>query len=113
MRGTLLWFGLLGAPGAWALQLVAGYAVEDAACSQGTASWRLDGGLAHGVVFAVTAVVAVAAGAAAVWSWRNATHDVRGRIAWLGYSAVAVSVLFIPLVVMTGIGVATLGSCER
>jgi hypothetical protein len=113
VRATLLWFGLLGAPAAWVLELVAGYGVEETACSEGTSQWDLNAGLAHGLVFGITAALALGAGAAAVWSWQNATPDVRGRVAWMGYSAVLISVLFIALVLMTGFGVTSLESCER
>jgi hypothetical protein len=113
MRGVLLWFGLLGAPAAWTLELVTGYAVEEATCSEGSSSWGINGGLAQALVFGVTAAVALGAGAAALWTWRNATPDVRGRIAWMGYGAVLVSALFIPLVLITGLGVSSLESCER
>jgi hypothetical protein len=35
----LQWFGLLGAPLAWAVQLVVGFGVTDARCSPGSARW--------------------------------------------------------------------------
>ena len=35
----LQWFGLLGAPLAWAVQFVVGFGVTDARCSPGSARW--------------------------------------------------------------------------
>jgi hypothetical protein len=78
-----LWFGIVGAPAAWTLHELVGSALAGGACHPGPAlgqvltpstAWTLD---------LVLALVALAAGLAALWaayrSWRRTTGPVRIR----------------------------------
>ena len=38
---VLMWFGLLGAPAAWVVQFVFGYAVTEAACDAAGTKWGI------------------------------------------------------------------------
>ena len=113
----LLWFGVLGAPLAWTLQLVAGYGVEEAGCAEGARRWGVP---SHGLQIAILcfcAAVALGSGLAAGWSWREAgrgrLRNRRGRVAFLGICGLLLSALFLALIVLGGAGAATLDTCAR
>jgi hypothetical protein len=112
-----LWFGLLGAPLAWTAELVAGYFLEDAECSRGSAHWGIGGTPSQAALFAVTAVIAAAAGLAALASWREVRRgrlgDPRGRIQFMVHSGIVLSAFFLLAVLLTGSGVVALDSCAR
>jgi hypothetical protein len=115
LRAFVLWFGLVGAPLAWTVQLIVGYGVEEADCSAAGARWNLDTSTWEAVVFSVAAAIAAASVVAALWSWRRAEHggDARGRVAFMAHGGVLVGVLFLLLVLMTGSGVLSLNPCTR
>lgn len=121
-----LWYGLLGAPAVWSLQLVVGYALVAVPCevdpaSRGTAS-------ATGVPGAAIAVSAVAfllaawALSTAIRSWRAAPAEERGgtvleravrhRIAFMAFAGIFVSVLFTIGVVFATVGLFVLSPCR-
>ena len=114
---VLLWFGLLGAPLAWALQLVVGYGVEEAGCAQGSRRWGLPTHAFQIVILCVCLAVALGSAIAAAWSWRAAERgrvpNRRGRVAFLAYSGLLASALFLALIVLSGAGAITLDTCER
>jgi hypothetical protein len=109
----LVWFGLLGAPLAWTLELVVGYGWEEAACAPAGMRWNIGSTWAHISIFAATAAIAVAALFSAAAGWRTARRsaDARGRIEFLAAGGVFVSALFLAAVVMTGGGVVALEPC--
>jgi hypothetical protein len=111
----LLWFGLLGAPLAWTAQLIVGYGTDEAACSPAGARWHVGTGTFQAATFAATATVGVAAIGAALWMWRRAESggDVRGRMLFMASGGVAVGVLFLLLILVTGSGVLSLDPCDR
>jgi hypothetical protein len=115
VRTLFLWFGLLGAPLAWMGQLIVGYGVEEAACSAAGAHWNLATTTWEAVVFAVAAGMAAASVAAALWICRatEPAQDPHGRIGFMACGGVAVGVLFLLLVLMTGSGVLSLDPCTR
>lgn len=113
----VLWFGAFGAPAAWVVQLLAGYAFEEAACSSGSSGWGVDASAAHALLFAGCAAVAVAAGIASFRSLRAAgrpeSGDVRGRLAFTALAGLLASVLFLALICVTGVGSVVLDPCAR
>jgi hypothetical protein len=112
--GFLLWLGLLGAPLAWAAQLVLGYGAEEADCAPGSGRWDFSSHTVNTILFAIAGVVTVAALAAGVWVLLRAAdrpEDIRGRVPFMALGAVLVSSLFGALVVLTGIGVLSLEPC--
>jgi hypothetical protein len=113
--GALLWFGVLGAPSAWALQHVTGYALSEAAC-------REAGRLANPdpwtiAVSAAAAAIAVLATVASVVVWR-ATRDAgnappAGRVHFMAVIGMTVAPLFLALVLMSGTGAVVLEGCVQ
>lgn len=101
-----LWFGLLGAPLAWSLQLVVAYAIVAAPCVPDPAP---GGPVPEGIATAAVAVSAalVALAGAALWTavacWRAAPSPegadpldraARHRIRFMSYSGIFTSALF-------------------
>jgi hypothetical protein len=109
----LLWFGVAGPPAAWTLHLLLGYGYEEAACSN-------RGGLdvVEPLIVALTVVLAaatLAAGAAGYVSWRATRRgdldDPRGRVAFMGFSGVVASALFLAIIVFGGVQLVVLDPC--
>jgi hypothetical protein len=115
-RTLLLWFGVFGAPAAWTILLVLGYGFEEVDCSRGSKDWSFDSWNANLALFIATAVVAAAAVASSVWSWRAAQRseaaDVRGRLTWMAFSGVLIGCLFFALILFTGVGITALDPCR-
>jgi hypothetical protein len=103
----LQWFGLLAAPLAWTVQLVAGFGVADAAC---------DGAGGIGVtpsevaVTTVALLVAVAAEAAAVLLFRSLADidedaaGPAGRLRFFAIAALLGNILFFTIILLSGVG---------
>jgi hypothetical protein len=116
VRSSLLvWFGVLGAPAAWAIQHVAGFGVGQAACSRARLGVAVDPwtiGLTAGA-----AAIAVLAGLAAVVTWR-ATRDAgeeppASRVHFLAVIGMTLTPLFLAIILMSGIGAVSLGACHQ
>jgi uncharacterized membrane protein len=113
----VLWFAVLGAPGAYAIQLGLGYWLVEAACSPTGGQWGISLSTWAIVVTAGAAAVAIAAGLTSVWLYRR--HGDRhepppsGRVAFLASVGMTVSVLFLALILMTGAGVLTFHVCNQ
>ena len=116
-RTVLLWLGVLGAPAAWALLLVAGYLFEEVQCSRGSDAWGFDAKIGNTALAVATALVGLASLAAAYATWRTArrpeARDVRGRLEWMGFCGLLVSALFFFLILMTGFGVNSVSPCHQ
>jgi hypothetical protein len=97
-----LWFGLAGAPIAWSVQELAGYALAAQGCGAGrTAS----------VVLGVAAtLVGVGAGVTASRAWR-ASGSARAPAGFMALGGILTSVLFIPLLVMNVALATTVPAC--
>jgi hypothetical protein len=122
-RELLTWFGLLGAPLAWTLQFLFGFTVSEAACNEAGTRW---GVAVDGLTLAATivaAAVAVLAGLAALATFRE-TRGARGeggadetpplgRVHFLATVGVAVTPLFLFIIVMNGVGVLVLTNCHQ
>ncbi len=115
MTGLVAWYGVLGAPAAWALSLLVGVEVTDAACSRVGAPGSLDT-WALGITV-VAGLAAAGAEAAAIVTYR-ATRDSgkelpAARIHFLSVIGIAVGVLFLVLILMSGLGALALPECVQ
>ncbi|HET7589686.1 MAG TPA: hypothetical protein VFK14_05825 [Solirubrobacterales bacterium] len=113
----VLWFAVLGAPGAYVVQLGLGYWLVEAACSPTGEEWGIPLAAWAAVVTALAATVAVAAGLTSVWLYRRHgdRHDPPppGRVAFLAAVGMTVSALFLALILMTGAGALTFHVCNQ
>ena len=112
-QSALLWFGLAGAPFAWAAHFLVGHGLEEAACSAGSSQWGIDAGAFEVANTVAALAIAVAAGLGALVAWRRAGHaeDPRGRASFLAVSGLLASALFLGLILLGGIGAMTLDPC--
>jgi hypothetical protein len=103
-RSIALWAGVIGAPAAWGVQLVIGYAFSQRACN----------GNGHGTMHAITAAFAILAMTGAFLSWRdwkkagggspdNADGGPVARDRFLGGLGMALGILSTIVVVAQGI----------
>ncbi len=120
--GAVQWFGLLGAPLAWAVQHVLGFWLTELGCERGGV-----GGLSLDAwsvaITAVAASVAALAELAALRAFR-ATSEARGiggsdedppqgRVHFLATVGIAIAPLFFFIIVMNGVGVVVLQDCHQ
>src|SRR4051794_6894860 len=111
---ALAWFAVAAPPLAWALQLLVGYGIEEAACSPGGGpTGRPDASrpatavvTAAGVVVAVLAVLASARTLRATRAGQ--VDDPRGRVAFMALAGIAGGLLFGALILLSLIAVITL-----
>ena len=109
---ALVWFGVLGAPSAWVIQHLTGYALSEAGCRGDVA---IDPGTI--AVSATAAAIAALATAASVVVWR-ATRGAgsappAGRVHFMAVIGMTVAPLFLALVLMSGIGAVVLEGCVQ
>ncbi|HET7745000.1 MAG TPA: hypothetical protein VFK76_09700 [Gaiellaceae bacterium] len=114
-RATVLWIAVLAAPTAWAVQLVAGYAIEDFGCSRDGGSGTVAG--LHTdtleIVVTIAALAMVAVGAvAALRTWRSGEDVPPGHLAFLGLTALLACAVFAVTILFAGAGVVALSPCE-
>jgi hypothetical protein len=106
---ALQWFGLFGGALAWAVQFVMGYGVGQAACSAGSRHWGIGGKAWQVALMAGAGAVAVLALVAAVVVLR-ATRDTEydgtppdGRRRFFAHAAAAANVVFLAIILNTGL----------
>jgi uncharacterized membrane protein len=113
----LVWFAVLGAPGAYALQLGLGYWLAEAQCSPTGSEWGISLATWAVVVTALAAAVAIAAGIASIWLYRRDSDrhapPPSGRNAFLAAVGMTVSTLFLVLILMSGAGVLAFHVCNQ
>ncbi len=117
---ALLWFGLLGGPLAWTLELVVNYSLEEwFACSPATTSPGLVLGIGVRnfalVVTGALAAVTVLAGAVSIKCYRGTgppNGSSAGRAGWMALAGIMNSVLYLILIVASFAPPAILGVCE-
>jgi hypothetical protein len=91
---------------------VAGYFLEEAACSPGSRHWGLDAKALEGIVSLAALLGALAALGTGRWLVRAAAAgDPRGRVAFLGFWGIAGGAFFVALIVVTAIGILALSHC--
>ncbi len=116
MKISLLqWTGLLAAPLAWAVQLVVGWGVEEAACGKGGMRWGIPTEPVEAAVTATAAAVAlvgVVAASALLRETRLRTIDPRGRVSFMAASGLLASGVFLGLILMGGLGAIVLPECR-
>lgn len=116
---ALLWFGVLGAPLAWALQLAAGFGLTQATCGAAAAGggWdlHLDAWtIAVAAVAVTTSLAALAAAIATFRAVRGAGSDPpAGRILFLAVIGIAIAPLFAAMILMSGLGAVLLTPCVQ
>ena len=118
---ALMWFGLFGAPFAWAAQHVAGVALTIGTCHDNTAGPDLgiDVDAVVAIVTTVAALIAVLALLSAVAAWRStrgADDDdppPAGRIHFLGIVGLTISPLFLAIILMSGLGTISMPECVQ
>ena len=123
MRRTdaLMWFGLLAAPFAWAGQHVAGVALTIGRCHDNTAGpdWGIPVDTVAAIVTAAAALVAVLGLLSAIAAWRSAREaddsdpPPAGRVHFLGIVGLAISPLFLAIILMSGLGTLFLSECVQ
>jgi hypothetical protein len=106
---ALQWFGLFGGAIAWTVQFVMGFGVGEASCAAGSARWGINGKAWQIGLMAGAGVVALAALASALVVLR-ATRDTAydgtppgGRRRFFGHAGVLADVLFLAIIVNTGL----------
>jgi len=113
-----VWIGVLGAPAAWAVQHVTGYALTEATCDEaGTSGWDVHMDLWTIVVTAAAVAVALAAIAAAIATFlatRGAESEPpRARIHFLSVIGITIGPLFLAMILMSGLGAVFLTECVQ
>ncbi|HKT61916.1 MAG TPA: hypothetical protein VJQ46_17825 [Gemmatimonadales bacterium] len=97
-----LWFGLVGAPLAWSVQELAGYALAARGCEAGRA--------AAVVLGVVTTLVGLGAALTAYRSWRASRAD-HAPAGFMAFGGILTSVLFTLLLIMNLALTATVPAC--
>jgi hypothetical protein len=119
LAGRLLtWYGLLGAPAAWTLFHVAGVGIATGVCSP--VGVRVDASPEPWSILVTIVCAAIALGAlvaaAIVWlATRGVEDDAAppvGRIHFLAVVGLAITPLFIAIILMAGIGGTGLGCTQ-
>lgn len=115
----LAWFGVFGAPFAWAAQHAGGIFLTLGACDR---AGRYYGVSVDAITIAVTvpaALIAVLSGVASVLAWR-ANREVakddpppQGRVFFLSVVGMTTTPLFFFIIVMSGSGVLALELCRQ
>jgi hypothetical protein len=107
---ALQWFGLFGGALAWTAQFVVGFGIAQAECSQGGSRFGIDPKTWEAAAFAAAAFVVVLAEVAAiavVRATRNSEYDgppPTGRRRFFALASTAANVLFLAIVLETGLG---------
>ena len=114
-----MWFGTLGAPLAWAAQFALGYWLTQAQCSPTGTQWGIPLRTWAIVITAAATCVALAAGLTAVALFRGTEGADKddppppGRTYFLAIIGMAITPLFICIIVMNGVGVSVLEHCHQ
>jgi hypothetical protein len=118
-RPAIVWFGVFGAPVAWVVQHVAGYALTEAACNRIGATWNVPLDTLAAILTAVCAGIAVLGGLAALTSFR-ATRVAgengpppAGRVHFLAIAGMVVALLMLAIILFDGIGVLAVEGCSQ
>ena len=116
-----MWFGLLGAPAAWVVQFLVGYAITEAACGRAGLGGGVDGVTI--VATAIGATVAILAELAAIAAFRatraaegaggSEEPPPRGRVHFLATVGIVIAPLFLAIILMSGLGAVLLPECVQ
>jgi heme/copper-type cytochrome/quinol oxidase subunit 2 len=114
---AVMWFATLGAPIAWGLQFTIGYWITQGRC--GATAWDLSLRTWAIVLTVVAAAVAVGAGLTALALFRRTREADKddpppfGRLHFFSIVGMAITPLFVAIIVMNGVGVAVLQGCHQ
>jgi hypothetical protein len=106
---ALQWFGLFGGALAWTGQLVVGFGVGQAACSAAGSSWGIGGTtwqIALTAAAGLVALLAMIASVVVIRATRDSAYDgtpPSGRRRFFALAAAAGNVLFLAIILNTGI----------
>ena len=115
---ALAWIGVAAAPLAWVVQLIAGYAFQEAGCAPGSGTPVLDLDTEPWIaaVSAMAIAAAVVGIASSVVTLRAATRDreadPRGRIAFMGDVGALASTIFLAVIVLGAVALPALDACH-
>ena len=116
---ALQWFGLFGGALAWTAQLVLGFGLAQGACSTGGSRLGIGTAVPQLALTAGAALITVLAGVAALavaLATREGSHDGPppiGRRRFLALGAVAANVLFLAIILNTGLLAAYQFPCRQ
>ena len=116
---ALQWFALGAAPLAWAGQQVVGFGITQAACNAAGHRWMIGADVWQIALIASAAGVVVAAEAAAIVLFRSLRHvepedaPPLGRRHFFAVAAVVGNVLFLAIILMSGLGAVYLPFCRQ
>ena len=114
----LQWFGLLGAGLVWTVQLVVGFGVAQAACSAAGRRWGIDldtWEIALMVAAGIFVLLSEAAAVSVFLETRSTPHDGPppwGRRHFFAAGAALGNVLFLMIVLLSGIGAIYHAGCR-
>jgi hypothetical protein len=117
-REALQWFGLFGAPLAWAAAHLLGFGFAEGACNAGGVLWGIDPTTWVIAVTVAAAAVAIAAEASAIALWRDTRRVAVGeppldRLHFFAVSSMAVGVIFLSVILMNGVGAVYVSGCHQ
>src|SRR5690349_5117732 len=114
-----MWYAVLGAPLAWWAQLLIGYWVNQAGCSASGQRLGVSDDVWGILLMAVCFAVAAGAGLTGLAMFRGTADADKddapppGRTHFLAIVGMAVTTLFLFIIVMTGLGVVILPDCHQ
>ena len=113
------WFGLLGAPLAWTVQLVLGYGVTEARCNVGGSRWGVDVDTWEITLMIAAGAVVILAEVCAVtlyYATRDVSYDdqppLGGRQFYVAASSLG-NVLFLMIILLSGIAAVDHVPCRQ
>jgi hypothetical protein len=113
----LLWYAVLGAPAAWAIQFGIGYWVSQAKCSPAGGMWGISIDAWIIVLSAIAIPLAAGAGLVAYRLFRATdgagTEPPGGRNRFMAAIGMAVTPLFLMIIALNLIGVLTYSNCPQ
>jgi len=118
-RPAIVWFGVLGAPVAFVLQHVVGYALTEAACNRIGTTWSVPLDTLATVLTALCAGIALLGGLAALASFRatraagEGAPPPAGRVHFLAITGMVVALLMLAIILLDGIGVVAVEGCRQ
>lgn len=120
---ALMWFGVLGAPFAWTVQFVVGYASLEAACNAAGQRWGVSPHAYTLTATIVGTVIAVLAGLAAIHAFRATRGSAgeggsdeappKGRIHFMATVGITITPLFLFIILMGGLGATFFPPCHQ
>ena len=112
LTNALLLVALLAGPLAWTAQLVAGYEIGDAGCSEAGSRWGVDTQAGAAAITAVTAAATIGGLTLSAWLCRR-TREGGERMAFMACGGILVGAVFLVLILLGGIGSLSIPHCHQ